>query len=169
MGTTIPMKRLALISALVITPVALAAPKPTSVTIAAQPTIVVYGTQTTLSGKVAPPQQNVKVSVEAQPCGSSSFKAVTTAQTNTDGNWTTIVKPTLRTDYQAKLSKNVVSSKVTVQVRPYMVLAKVAPHKFHTEATAGQSLAGRVALFQRRTATGWVTVKSVVLKLIRSG
>jgi hypothetical protein len=162
------MTRIGLLAALVMTPVALAAPGPTAVTIAAQPTVVVYGTQTMLSGKVAPAAQHVKVTVYEQACGSSSLKAVTTAQTIADGSWTTIAKPNVRTDYQAK-AKSATSTKTTVQVRPYIVLQKVGPHKFHTEATAGQSLDGRVALFQRRTSTGWKTVKSVVLKTLRSG
>lgn len=160
-------KTLILVALLAGAPAALAAPSPTSVTIAAQPTIVTYGSATTLAGKVSP--VSTKLTVEGQPCGSNAFKALTQPLNVTSaGDWTMTAIPTVNTAYRAK-AKNTTSSTVTVQVRPRVTLAKVAAHRFRTRVTAGQSFAGRVALFQRRSTTGWTTVKSVVLVQIATG
>ncbi len=148
--------------------VASAKPGPVKVTIAAQPSVVTYGSQTTLSGAVSSQQTDVKVTVSAEQCGSNSFKTLTSVTSSSGGTWSTTAKPTARTAYQAK-AKSATSPAVTVQVRPQVSLAKIAPHRFRTRVLAAQSFAGRIALFQRRTATGWTTVKSVTLRLISSG
>jgi hypothetical protein len=144
------------------------AKEPLSVTLTAQPTVVTYGSSTTLSGGVSTKASGVKVTVTAQQCGQASAKTLTSLTTATQGAWTTSTQPTVRTTYQAK-AKNATSTAVTVQVRPRVTLAKVAAHRFRTRATAAQSFAGKIALFQRRTATGWKTVKSVTMGQISSG
>lgn len=145
-----------------------AKPGPTSVTIQAQPTVVTYGSQTTLSGAVTSQQTDVKVTVMAQPCGSSSAKALTSVTAATGGAWSTAVKPATRTTYQAK-AKSAASSTITVQVHPMVTLAKVAAHRFRTRVAAAQSFAGRIALFQKQVGGRWATVKSVVLIQIGTG
>jgi hypothetical protein len=138
---------------------------PTSVTIQAQPTVVPYGSQTTLSGSVTSQQTDVKVTVMAQPCGSASAKTLTSVTAATGGAWSTAAKPATRTAYRAK-AKNATSSTVTVQVHPQVTLTKVAAHRFRTRASAAQSFAGRIALFQKQVGGRWVTVKSVVLRQV---
>lgn len=148
--------------------VAAAKPGPTSVTIQAQPAVVTYGSQTTLSGTVSSQQTEVKVTVMAQLCGSSSAKTLTSVTAATGGAWSTTAKPVTRTAYQAK-AKNATSSTVTVQVHPQVTVAKVGAHRFRTRVSAAQSFAGRIALFQRERGSRWVTVKSVVLRQIGTG
>jgi hypothetical protein len=145
-----------------------AKPGPTAVTIEAQPAVITYGSQTTLAGSVTSQQADVKVTVSAQQCGANSFKTLTSVTAATGGAWSTTAKPAVRTDYRAKAGK-ATSKIVTVQVHPLTTLAKVAAHRFRVRVTAAESLAGRIALFQRRTVTGWTTVKSVVLVQIATG
>jgi len=148
---------------------ALAKPGPLSVTISAQPDVVVYGSTTTLSGAVSTQQSDVKVTVLSQPCGTSSAKPMTSVTTTAQGSWSTTAGPTLRTVYQAK-AKNATSGPVTVQVRPRMTLVKVAPHRFRTRVLAAQSFAGRIARFQRRLPFGgWRTLRTVVLRQVATG
>ena|SRR5215210_6512469 len=142
---------------------AASAKEPLSVTLTAQPAVVTYGSSTTLSGAVSTKQVGVKVTVTAQPCGQSAAKTLTSLTTATQGTWTTATQPTVRTAYQAK-AKNATSSLVTVQVRPRVTLAKAAAHRYRVRVFAAQSFAQRIALFQRRTASGWRTVKSVTLQ-----
>jgi hypothetical protein len=136
---------------------------PTKVTIAAQPTIVTYGSQTTLSGTVTSQQTGPKVTVMSESCGTTSFKTLTSVTAATGGAWSTVIQPAMRTAYQAK-SKNATSPTVTVQVRPMVTLAKVGAHRFRARVLAAESFAGRIALFQRQGAVRWVTVKSVALR-----
>ena len=145
---------------------AAAAKAPLSVTLTAQPAIVTYGSSTTLSGAVSTKNSGVKVTVTAQPCGQNA-KILTSLTTAAQGAWTTATQPDVRTVYQAK-AKNATSSPVTVQVRPRVTLTKVRAHRFQVRVLAAQSFAQRIALFQRRTATGWRTLKSVALQNLLS-
>jgi hypothetical protein len=71
----------------------------------------------------------------------------------------------VQTSYQAT-AKEAQSPVVMVQVRPLMTLTKVKTHVFRVRATAAKNFAGKVALFQKRTARGWKTVKGVHLAQI---
>jgi hypothetical protein len=77
------------------------------------------------------------------------------------------VTPQVRTSYQATV-KGAQSETVMVQVRPRVTLAKIARHRFRTRVAAATSLAGKNALFQKRTPVGWITVKRVRLSLVSS-
>jgi hypothetical protein len=154
--------------ALAVASAAAAAPSPTSVTITAQPPIVGYGSPTTLSGTVTPQQKGAKVALIAQPCGTTAAKAVATVTTSAQGNWSAQVAPTVRTAYHVKV-KGTLSSTATVAVRPQVSLTKVASHRFRTGVVVAESLAGKIALFQKRTARRWKTVKSIVLAQLSTG
>jgi hypothetical protein len=155
-------KKTIILVALAITPAAaLAAPSPTSVTIAANPMAVTYGSHTTLSGAVMP-AKSYKVTVSAEACVKGTSQSPLTATSNAQGAWSATATPGSKTAYHAK-AKSADSPTVTVQVRPSVTLAKVASHRFRTRISAAQSFAGKIALFQKSTATGWTTVKSLVL------
>jgi hypothetical protein len=164
------MSRKALIlTMLAITPAAaMAAPSPTSVTIAASSMVVTYGSTTQLSGAVSPAKA-MKVQVSSEAClkGQTQQSPLTVTST-AQGTWSATVTPTSKTVYQAK-AKSTDSPALTVQVRPKVALAKVGTHRFRTRITAAQSFGGKIALFQKRTATGWKTIKSVVLVELGSG
>jgi hypothetical protein len=162
------MKKLVILIALVAAPAALAAPEPTAVTIQATPEMVTYGNPTTLTGAVTPAQK-INVSVAGKTCQNPPARVALasplTVRSDSTGTWSTTVSPQVRTEYQAT-SKNAQSETVMVQVRPRVTLAKVGRHTFRTRAWAAASLAGKTALFQKRNAFGWVTVKRVTLAVI---
>lgn len=162
-------KKTLIVAALALTPAAaLAAPSPTSVTIAADPMIVTYGSSAKLSGAVSPASA-LKVQVTTQDClkGGTQQSPLTVTST-AQGAWSATVTPTAKTVYQAK-AKSAESPALTVQVRPRIALVKVAAHRFRTRITAAQSFGGKIALFQKSTSGGWRTVKSVVLVELGSG
>jgi hypothetical protein len=153
---------------LALTPAAaLAAPSPTSVTIAADQTVVTFGANAKLSGMVSPASA-MKVQVTEQTCLSSQKRTTMNVTSTAAGAWTATVTPRSKTVYQAK-AKSTDSAQVTIQVRPAMTLAKVGTHRYRTRITAGQSYGGKIALFQKRTLTRWKTIKSVVLRELGSG
>ena len=135
--------------------------------IAADPLVVTYGSATKLSGVVSP-AKSVKVQLSVQACAGGQAQKSLSVTSTAQGAWTATVTPTSKTVYQAK-AKSTDSQALTVQVRPGLTLAKVAAHKFRTRLTAGQSFGGKIALFQKRTSSGWRTVKSIVLVELGSG
>lgn len=147
-----------------------AAAPPPSVTLAASPTIVVYGGSSTVSGKLPGAPAGEKVTILAQECGLTAFKPVTTVDTTAGGTFSAGVKPLKNTLYQAK-SKSSTSPQVAVKVRPRLILGKIAPHKYRLRVRAAQSFAGKTAVFQRFNAvtSRWVRVRLVVLKDIGTG
>jgi hypothetical protein len=147
---------------------ALAAPSPTSVSIAAEPMVVTYGSDIKLSGMVTPAKA-VKVQVSSQPCMKPQARQEPLSVTSTaQGAWTASVMPTSRTAYLAK-AKSADSPALIVQVQPAVRLAKIGRHRFRARISAAQSFDGKIALFQKRTPTKWKTVKSVVLTELGSG
>jgi hypothetical protein len=131
-----------------------------SVTITAQPGAVEFGSTTTLSGKAT---AKGKVTVEAQECGSPpGFTTLKKIAVTSAGEWRTTASPPERTAYRASAG-GATSPVVTVKVRPSVSLTELRAHRFRTKVTTEQSFAGKVALFQKRTASGWRTIKSVVL------
>src|SRR5262249_40913834 len=123
---------------------------------------------TKLSGVVSPAKA-VKVQISAESCvGGQAQRSPATVTSTAQGAWTTTVTPESKTVYQAK-AKSAASPALTVQVRLSMTLAKVASHSFRVRLSAAQSFGGRIALFQKRTSSGWKTAKSVVLVQLGSG
>ena len=147
-----------------------AAPTPTAVTITAAPRVVVYGAPVVLTGSVTPPQANERVTVRSQPCGQSSMSPLTTATTNASGTWSATATPTANTLYQARVARTS-SPTVSVQVRPRVRLAKIAPRRYRVRVSAAESFAGKFDVFQRY-APGlgrWVRVRTVVLAAAGTG
>lgn len=145
------------------------APAP-SVSLAAKPQIVVYGGKATLSGVLSTQQTGQNVDVFGQACGQTAAAKVATVQTTTGGAFSALVQPLKNTVYTVRV-KSLTSSAVTVKVRPRMQLGKIAPQRYSLRVTAAESLAGKVAAFQRYNGTlrRWVTVKRVVLRANTSG
>ena len=161
------------LAAVALVPAALAArpaARPTSVTIAASPSTVGYGATTTLAGAITPAQAGEQVTVEAQPCGQTSFTRLDAVDTAAAGSWTLIARPSVNTQYRARV-RNLTSSAVAVMVRPRIRLAKVARQRFRVRVLAAQSLAGKVITVQRfRPATGtWARVRHATLRQVAAG
>ena len=145
---------------------AASATSPNSVTISSSRPVVVYGGSVTLAGKVSNAKSGENVDVFAEPSGQSSFASLVTVQSTSGGHWSTSVKPTIETMYEAKW-KGQLSSTVTVKVRPAITLTlssvSGAMGTFSTKVTAARSLAGKFVLVQRLVSTGVTTVKKVTL------
>ena len=134
------------------------------------PKTVVYGRKSTLAGTLASKQAGQSVQVVATECGTSTSKVAGTVTTTTGGAFTYVAAPLKKTAYTAK-SKSSASPAATANVRPSLVLGRVAKHRFSVRVSAAQSFAGKVAVFQRyRKATKrWVKVKRVTLKADTTG
>lgn len=139
-----------------------AASAPPSLTLKAAPTVVTYGATTTLSGVLSTQQTGQSVDIQAQECGQNAFKKSASATTASGGAFTYVAKPTINTNYQAKL-KGSTSPTVAVKVAPLLTLKKLALRKFSVSVTAAQSFAGKYVIFQRLRRTKWVTLKKVTL------
>lgn len=136
------------------------------VTIAASPKLVTYLGATTLSGAVSTAQANERVSVRAQPCGSTSFASVGTVDTTTGGAWTLAARPQKTTVYEAQLRS--VTARTTVTVRPRVTVRKLTGGRFAVRVSAAQAFGGKIAVLQRyRGSTGsWVRVRYVTLRVL---
>jgi hypothetical protein len=164
------MKKLIALIALVAAPAALAAAQPKTVSINALPDVVTYGSPTTLTGNVTPAQA-VDVHVASTLCLNAPTRVAQSSplsfKSKSDGSWSTLVAPQVRTSYQAT-AKGAQSETVMVQVRPRVTLVRLSRHMFRTRAFAAKSFAGRNVLFQKRTAVGWTTVKRVTMHYVSS-
>jgi hypothetical protein len=157
--------KLTFLAALVAAPAALAAPQPTALNISARPAVVTYGFSTKLLGAVSPPE-SASVSVDADAClnapPGSEFASPLTVTSDSLGHWSVRVTPRVRTLFQAT-SGDAQSAPLMVNVRPRVKLTRLAHHRFRTSIFAAQSFAGKRASFQRQTAFGWKTLKTVRL------
>ena len=159
MRRTIPILVLAAICA---APVAAAPP---TLTVKAAPTVVAYGGSTTLTGVLSTKKAGQAIDIQGQDCGQNAFKKVATATTTTGGAFSSAVKPTLNTNYQAK-NKGATSPMVAVKVTPLLSLQKLSLGKFKVSVTAAQSFVGKYVVFQRLRNTKWVTLKKVTLATV---
>jgi plastocyanin len=144
--------------------ITIAAP-PDALTMAARPVLLVFGGKVGLSGTVSTQKAGEPVDALSQQCGASSAQKAATAQTTTGGAYTFSLQPLANTTYTTKL-RNASSTAATIRVRPRLVLARVAAHRYTLRAYAGESLAGKYAGIQRYNGTTrrWVSVKLVALK-----
>ena len=159
MRKTFPILILAAICA---APVAAAPP---ALTLKVAPTVVVYGGSTTLTGVLSTKKAGQAIDIQGQDCGQNAFKKVATATTTTGGAFSSAVKPTLNTNYQAK-NKGATSPTVAVKVTPLLSLQKLSLGKFKVSVTAAQSFVGKYVVFQRLRKTKWVTLKKVTLATV---
>ena len=139
-----------------------------SLSLTAKPLVLVYGGSSVVSGVLSTQKVGENIDVLAQQCGAQAATKVATVATTTGGAFTTTAKPLMNTAYTAK-DKSLSSTAVTVRVRPSMRLVKVGAHRYTLRVSAGSSLAGKYASFQRYNGTRWVAVKSVLLKASTSG
>ncbi|HEX6679900.1 MAG TPA: hypothetical protein VF063_04570 [Gaiellaceae bacterium] len=164
------MKKLISIAILAALCAAPAAAAPSTLTLKAAPTVVVYGGSTTLSGVLSTQKSGQRVDIQGQECGQTAFKKVTTVTTTTGGAFTFAAKPSIKTSYQAK-QKNVTSPAVSVGTTPVLSLKKLAKNKFSVSVTAAQTFVGKFTVFQRFRvrSSKWVSLKHVTLTTLAQG
>jgi len=114
---------------------------PASVTLGAGTPIVLYGSQTTLTGAVSNGEAGETVAISEQPAGQTTTKQVATVTTTTGGNFTYTVQPERLTTYVAAW-KSANSVTVTVQVRPKLTFAPFSRTKMFTKVISGVSTPG---------------------------
>jgi plastocyanin len=132
--------------------------------LAVTPKAVVYGGKATLAGKLASGQSGQSLKVVAQACADTKTSTLATITTTTGGAFSYQPQPSKHTAYTMQ-AKNLVSSAVTVNVKPLLQLKRVGHHRYRLSVSAAQSFTGKVATFQRfRPALKrWVKVKRVTL------
>ena len=126
---------------------------------------VTYGSAVTLSGVVSNQRAGETVVIHSQACGGATLTRLATVTTTTGGAWRYVAKPSANTTYQAQW-KTISSARVSVGVRPRLVLRKLSRARFSVRVSAAQSFAGKVVVLQRfnRSRASWVTVKRVTLR-----
>ena len=150
-----------------------AGPNDNTVTIAANPKTIRFGSPTTVAGRVNGPNntgKRVELDESAFPF-TSPFKQVATTTSDASGNYTFSVSPGVNTHYHAvaSTSPRSTSPDITVNVRPQVTL-KIrdrTPARGQRVRFSGTVLpahdAKRVRI-QRRTSKGWRTITRALLK-----
>jgi hypothetical protein len=142
------------------------AAKPAAVTISLAKPVVVYGNTVKLSGKVGNHQAGEQVIVLGKAYGQPAFTPVQNVATTAHGAWSYEASPQIATAYEAQWG-TATSSKVTVKVRPKIMLALVSrtarKGTFSVQVDGARSFEGKRVLVQRLTPSGPTTVKRVVL------
>jgi plastocyanin len=143
---------------------------PDALTMAAKPTLLVFGGKVSGTGTVSTQKAGESVDVLAQPCGASSSQKATTVQTLTGGTYAFSVQPLMNTIYTTKL-RAASSPATAVRVRPQLRLARVALHRYSLRVSAGGTFAGKYAALQRYNGTlrKWTNVKAFPLKANSTG
>ena len=132
---------------------------PGNLTIEASSELIRFGGSVTLSGKLTGPNADAKaVAVQADPFPFADFATVGTANTDAQGDWTFVHKPTVNTRYRARQGGNE-SGVVTVNVRPFISLrvSDSTPRRGARVRFFGRLCPehdGDAIRLQRRTATG---------------
>lgn len=147
-------------------------PATSSLTIAASPSPITFGSSSTVSGALSGKHvSGVTVTLESRPASSSgAFVKGPTTKTNSTGQYKFAVTPGQNTSYRAvaKASPTATSPDAVVNVK-----VKVTEHLSTTKPTAGHAVRfsglvipaynGKFAQIQRKTASGWKTVASAKL------
>jgi plastocyanin len=142
----------------------------TGLSITAAPAQVRYGKPVALSGSISSGATGDTVNIDAMECGKTAFTRLTSVKTAANGVWSSPVKPTLNTVYQASW-KNTKSAQMPAKVAPGLSLKRVGAHRYKASLTAAQALTGKYVLLQRyaKAKGAWKTVKRVTLRTAKTG
>lgn len=151
---------------------AVAQKKPAAkLSLAANPTTIVFGKSTALSGKLNGPKAAGKgVQVQADPYPfEGAFSNVGTAVTDPQGRYSFLHKPTQNTHYRAKQGGTLSNlATVLVRIRTSLRRSDATPKKGSLVRLYGRACPqhdGAVVKIQRRTAKGgWRTVRRTTLR-----
>jgi plastocyanin len=132
-----------------------------SLTLGVAAPILVFGSQTTLTGTVSNGQAGETVAISAQPYGQATIQQVATVTTGTGGGFAYTVQPDRQTTYVASW-KNARSLTVIVQVRPKLTFLPLEG-RMYAKVASPVSHAGGFIYLQRLTPVGWITVAKLSL------
>jgi plastocyanin len=137
--------------------------RPTSVTLAANVPVVVYGSETRLQGVVSSKRAGETVTLYANPFGQSSYSQLVQVVTGPGGAFDFPTTPTVLTSFVAQF-RGISSREVTVEVRPKLTFTPGARGFFLVRVTGAHSFAGRAVYVQRKTQFGqWLSIRKLVL------
>jgi hypothetical protein len=130
---------------------AVVAALPKTVSLNSGQSSVLYGGAVTLSGSVANGQTAEPVTVTEHQLPSFSgveMRTVATVQTNADGSFSLLVRPTSHTLYTASIGQTT-SNAVSISVRPQVSVTRSTGHRFLLRAVSARSFVGRYGVVQR--------------------
>jgi plastocyanin len=142
-----------------------------TVTLTASATVVKYGAEATLSGKVVPTAAGTMVDILAQATGETAYTKVASVATTNGGAYTVAVTPEIATSYRAEFANGttrVVSPVTAISVSPAVGLVlrsvKGGHANFTVRVTSGMTYEGRYVRVQRMNSLGgWTTLKQATL------
>jgi hypothetical protein len=114
-----------------------------------------------LSGTVSSHKAGERVVILGREFDALAAVPVTQTTSVAGGDWTVVVRPSVKTTYHAQAG-TAPSSGVTVGVRPRVGLG-IQGRRWTTKVTGRDSFAGAVVYLQRRSGYRWITVSRVVL------
>jgi hypothetical protein len=147
-------------------PSAVVAAKPIgSLTLDANHSLLLYGQRVTLTGMAAGAPAGTKVTVRGFHPGTNGFFPIADTSTAADGSISITFKPTQRTTFVAKVGDQS-SSPVSVNVRPKVVVHRLAGHRLRVNVLAARSLVGHYVVIQRwsKARQLWMSVERVYLR-----
>lgn len=140
---------------------------PRSVTLTAETTRVVSGTEVKFAGSTDIVQAGLRVDVWARPYPATDFMLIGSTRTRVGGEYSLVQAARARTEYRVQVAsrgRSVASQVVTVRVSPRLKLRLVSvvggAATFET-AVSSPGRAGKSVLLQRATPAGWVTQRTV--------
>jgi hypothetical protein len=127
--------------------------------------LLLYGQRATLTGSASGATEGTQVTIRGFHPGSSSIFPVGVTTVGADGSFSITFRPTQRTTFIAKVGDQT-SAPVPVNVRPKVVVHRLAGHRLRVNVLAARSLAGHYVLIQRwaKTRHVWVSVERVYLR-----
>jgi uncharacterized delta-60 repeat protein len=135
-------------------------------TVAAGPRVVTYGRTSTIRGLVLGGRAGVRVQIVGRTCYSlGPDRILATATTGSTGQWRARISPDSRTTLQAKVDVET-TAPLAVRVRPRVGFVRLSKGRFRATVIAGHSLAGEIAVLQRRAGNRWASSKRLVLRRI---
>jgi FtsP/CotA-like multicopper oxidase with cupredoxin domain len=136
-------------------------------TIASKPGLIVFGGSSTISGRLNGTGQDggQPVELQANPFPyTAGFRSAGTATSASNGNYSFVVKPGVRTRYRVRAQGLTSAVRVVeVRLRVGLSLSDSTPRRAQIVSFSGRARPdhdGRTVQIQRRTSTGYVTVRT---------
>jgi hypothetical protein len=147
-------------------PSAVVAAKPIgNVTLDANRSLLMFGQRVTLTGMVEGASAGTKVTIRGFHTGTKDFFPVADTSTEADGSFSITFKPMQRTTFVANVGGQT-SAPVPVNVRPKVVVHRLAGHRLRVNVLAARSLVGHYVVIQRwsKARQVWISVQRVFLR-----
>ena len=147
-------------------PSAIVAAKPIgNVTLDSNRSLLMFGQRVTLTGMVDGATAGTKVTIRGFHTATKDFFPIADTSTAADGSFSITFKPTERTTFIAKVGDQT-SSPVPVNVRPKVVVHRLAGHRLRVNVLAARSLVGHYVVIQRwsKARQVWISVQRVFLR-----